>query len=51
MTNRGSPRLDPADEALVDERTEAVEDVEAKLVRRPADRLGGLEVPATGEDR
>ena len=44
-------RLLGLDQALVDERHQPVEDVAAKLRRRPADRLGGLEVTAAGEDR
>ena len=39
------------DQALVDERHQAVEDVHADLGRRPADRFGRGEVAATGEDR
>ncbi len=39
------------DQALVDERHQAVEDLHADLGRWPADRFGRGEVAATGEDR
>src|SRR5206468_2815242 len=39
------------DERFVDQLSQQVEDLERLAGRRPADRLGGLQRPAAGEDR
>ena len=39
-----------ANEALVGERRESVEDIDADVTGRPADRLGDLEIAAADED-